>query len=287
MATSFHEHVRSLAMLHDLIEKDQIVGEKSAVEKLVNDIAEAAERIAADAERAVDEVNAEADAAAESLKAEARSAVSGIRKGAAQTAAELMQDVQKGADVKTAVLAADKILKQAEQATIELNIQAQHSLRALAKQAAEATAIIQKEVDSAFGELAEVKEQAVKQVVGAAKETALKFPADAAPDDPETRAARQAAARVIKMLAQASESVNRSANAAAGRLQRAAFEAINSVKIASAEAASSVHDAIGQANEKILTVTKTAVTTTVGDADKAAEFFDLESLRDKWNKRLY
>ena len=60
-----------------------------------------------------------------------------------------------------------------------------------------------------------------------------------------------------------------------------------SVKIASAEAASSVHDAISQANERILTVTKTAVTTTVGDADKAAEFFDLESLRDKWNKRLY
>jgi len=284
MATRFHEHVRSLALLHDLIERDQDGGERGAVEKLVKDIAEAAERIAADAERAVEQVNAEADAAAQNLKAEARAAVSDIRKDAAKAATDLMEGIREGADEKTAVLAADRILKQAEQTTLELNMLAQQSLRALAQQAAAATDIIQKEVDSAFGELATVKEHAVKQVVGAAKDTAMRFPADGEPDTPETRAARQAAARVIKMLAQASESVSRSANSAASRLQNAAYEAINSVKAASAEAANSVHDAINHANERVYTVTKAAITKTVGSEEKA-EFFDMESLRDKWSKR--
>jgi hypothetical protein len=279
MATRFHEHVRSLALLHDLIEHDQDVGERGAVEKLVKDIADAAERIAADGEHAIEQVNSEASAAASNLKAEARAAVSEIRRGAAQAAADLMQSVEEGADEKTAVLAADRILKQAEQTTVELNIQAQQSLRALTQQTTAATAIIEKEIDSAFSELAVVKEHAVKQVVGAAKQTAQQFPADAAPDTP--------AARVIKMLAQASESVHRSSNSAASRLRQAAFDAIASVKAASFEAASSVHDAIDRANEEVLSVTRTAITKTVGSEEKAAQFFDLESLRDKWSKRRY
>jgi hypothetical protein len=285
MATSFHEHVRSLALLHDLIERDQDVGEKGAIEKLVKDIAHAAERIAADGEHAIELVNAEANAAANNLKAEARVAVGEIRRGAAQAAAELLRNVEEGADEKTAVLAADRILKQAEQTTVELNMQAQKALKALAQHAIEATEIIQNEIDSAFKDLAVVKEVAVKQVVGAAKDTARQFPADAAPDDPQTRAARQAAANVIKMLAQASESVHRSANSAASRLQKAAFAAITSVKTASSEAASSVHDTIDQANRDVLAVTKEAIAKTIGSEEKAAQFFDLESLRDKWSKR--
>jgi hypothetical protein len=131
--------------------------------------------------------------------------------------------------------------------------------------------------------LAAVKEQAVKQVAGTAKGTAQQFLADTAPEDPESRAARHAAAQVIKMLAQASESVTRSVGEATARVQRAAEKAIANVKVASSQASSSVHDAIDTANQKVLDVAQSAITKQVGEKD--AEFFDVGSLRDKWNKR--
>ena len=123
----------------------------------------------------------------------------------------------------------------------------------------------------------------MKQVVGAAKDTAQKFPADAALDDPETQAARKAAARVIKMLAQASESVTRSVGEATDRVQRAAEKAIATVKVASSLASSSVHGAIETANRNILDVTQSTIIKQVGK--KEAEFYDVGSLRDKWGKR--
>jgi len=158
-------------------------------------------------------------------------------------------------------------------------------MKALSKEAQQATAKLQRAVEFAIEELAALKEQAVKEVVGAAKDTAANFPPTGGPDTPATQKARQAAARVIKMLAQASENITLSANNAAARLQQASEEAITSVREASIEAEISVHEAIGAANVKILNVTKTAVGKTVGDEN--VQIYNLESLRDKWNKRRF
>lgn len=283
MAKTYDDHIRSLALLHDDIEQDQEIGEKAAIEKVVKDVHAAARKIAADAERVVDQLNADAKQAADGLKAEAKQAVTGIRKGAAQAASDLISQVEEGADKKTAVLKASKILKDAEQTTVELNRQATVSLDALEKQTEAASAEVNAAVKSALVELLEIKEQAVKQLAGTAKGTAQQFLADTAPEDPETRAARQSAAQVIKMLAQASESVTRSVGDATARVQRAAEKALANVKVASSQASTSVHDAIDAANNKVLDVAETAITKQVGESE--AEFFDVGSLRDRWKKR--
>jgi hypothetical protein len=134
MAKTYDEHIRSLALLHDKIEQNQEVGEKEAIEKVVKDVQAAARKIAADAERVVDQLNTDAKEAAAGLKAEAKAAATDIRKGAARKASDLIRMVKEGADEKEALLNADKILKDAEQTTIELNRQAAASLTALAKQ---------------------------------------------------------------------------------------------------------------------------------------------------------
>ena len=99
----------------------------------------------------------------------------------------------------------------------------------------------------------------------------------------EDKEERLAAAEIIKMLAQASDEVHRAATEAAAKIQQASEEAIVTAKEAARDAAASVERAIGNANEKILEVTQTTITQTVGA--KEAEFYDLGSLRDKWKNR--
>jgi len=125
-------------------------------------------------------------------------------------------------------------------------------------------------------------------VVGAAKVTARNFPANVAPDDPETRQAREAAAEVIRMLAQASDKVSRQAGAASDKLKKAAADTVMSVKVASSQASATIFGAINMANDRLLDVTRTAVIATVGKNDAGAyeaEFIELESLRNKLRKR--
>ena len=151
----------------------------------------------AEIDRVIDDLHAESKATASKMKADAKSAVSSIRKGAAQAAAELIREVnKKGADEKTAVRKAGNILKEAEQTAEKLNRHAEKSLQALAKETDQAARNIHRALDTAASELATVKEEAIRQVVGAAKVTARNFPANVAPDDPETRQAREAAAEV-------------------------------------------------------------------------------------------
>ncbi len=73
------------------------------------------------------------------------------------------------------------------------------------------------------------------------------------------------------------------ADAAADKIQKVSDEAIATVKEAARVAAASVESAIGDANEKMLEVTQTTITQTVGA--KEAEFYDVGSLRDKMRNR--
>ena len=70
---------------------------------------------------------------------------------------------------------------------------------------------------------------------------------------------------------------------AAAKIQEVAEKAIVTAKEAARDAAASVESAIGDANEKMLEVTQTTITQTVGA--KEAEFYDLGSLRDKMRNR--
>ncbi len=93
----------------------------------------------------------------------------------------------------------------------------------------------------------------------------------------------QAAAEIIKMLAQASDEVHRFAAEAADKIQKVSDEAIATVKEAARVAAASVERAIGDANEKILEVTQTTITQTVGAEE--ATLYDVGSLRDRIKNR--
>jgi len=77
--------------------------------------------------------------------------------------------------------------------------------------------------------------------------------------------------------------VHRFAAEAADKIQKVFDEAIATVKEAARVAAASVESAIGDANEKILEVTQTSITQTVGAEE--AEFYDLGSIRDKQKNR--
>ena len=70
---------------------------------------------------------------------------------------------------------------------------------------------------------------------------------------------------------------------AAGKLQKAADEAVLSLQKTSAEASATISIAIGEANEKILKVTASAIKEMVGE--EKAEFFNLGPLKERWAKK--
>ena len=283
MKKKHEDTIKQLVWLHDQIEKNPKAGEKMAIQKVVKDVKVAAKNIAAGADRVISQFATESHKVVAELNAEAETAVNSIRKGASQAALDLIGDIQEGADKKMAALAAKDILQKAEQIADELNRQATDTLDTLVKQTDAATARVEATLQEVLTELVEVKGQAVKQVANATKSTAKWYPANAALDNPETLAARKAATEVIKMLAQASESITHSVTETTARVQQAATEASAAITKAATEANASVRGAIDEANEKILDVTGVAIKTTVGKEE--ATLFDLEPLKEKWGTR--
>ena len=283
MKKKHEDTVKQLIWLHDQIEKNPKAGEKMAVQKVGKDVQVAAKNIAADADRVIGQLATESDKVTAELNTVAEMAVDSIRKRAAQAALDLIDGIEKGADKKTAALAANEILQKAEQAADELNQQATETLDTLVKQSEAATAQVEATLQEAFTELFEVKEQAVKQIANATKSTAQRFPANGALDNPETLAARKAATEVIKMLAQASERITRSVTETTARMQQAATETTAAITEAAAEASASVRGAIDEANEKLLEATSDSIKTTVGEEELIA--FNLGPLKAKWGTR--
>ena len=131
-----------------------------------------------------------------------------------------------------------------------------------------------------------MEKEAVKKIAEAGKNAAAKFPMEPKAGDPDNEALKEerlAAAEIIKALAQAADNVHRASTQAAARIQKASEEAQLSMRMAAKKAATMINEAIDEANEKIIRTTEKAITDAVGEEE--AEFFDLESLKEKWVNR--
>jgi len=277
----YADHLRKLDQLHGLIERDPAAGGREAVDKIIDDVRAITDKISEDAEKIISGVNIEAEVTATKLKAEAKAATDSIRENAAKAASELIGNVKQGEDPKSAAVIAQKILQQAEKNTAELNRRADESVKAMIGQAEAAAFKFQRVAEAEARNMTQIREQATKKLADTTRVTAANFPESE--DGPEAKDGRQAAAEIIKMLAQASDEVHRAATEAAAKIQEVAEVAIVTAKEAARDAAASVESAIGEANEKILDVTRTTITQTVGAEE--AEFYDVGSLRDKWSNR--
>ena len=275
------EDLWNLDQVHGLIERDPAAGGREAVEKIVNNVRAITDKFSEDAEKIISGINVTAKVTATELKAEAKEAADTIRKNATKAAANLIRNVKGGEDSKKAAVSAKKILQQAEKNTAELNRQADKSVKGLIDQAEAAALKFQRDAEAEVRNMFQIRDQVTKKLSDKTKETAAKFlDSEIGTEDKEWS---QAAAEIIKMLAQASDDVHRFATEAATKIQKVSDEAIATVKEAARVAAASVERAIGDANKKMLEVTQTSITETVGD--KEAEFYDLGSLRDKMKNR--
>ena len=275
------EQLWNLDKVHDLIKRDPAAGGREAVEKIVNGVRAITGKISEDAEKIISGVNVMAKMTATELKAEAKEAADTIRKNAAKAAADLIRNVKEGEDPKKAAIIAKKILQQAVKNTAELNRQADESVKGLIDQAEAAALKFQRDVEAEVRNMSQIRDQVTKKLSDKTKETAVKFlDSEIGTEDKEWS---QAAAEIIKMLAQASDDVHRFATEAADKIQKVSDEAIATVKEAARVAAASVERAIGDANKKMLEVTQTTITQTVGAEE--AEFYELGSLRDKMRNR--
>ena len=77
------------------------------------------------------------------MQADSKEAVVRLKKDAARVAADIMRDAQTGGDEKSAAVAANKILQQAQKSTDEFNQRAESSARKIKEQAESASFNIQ------------------------------------------------------------------------------------------------------------------------------------------------
>ncbi|NQU59527.1 MAG: hypothetical protein HQ512_00185 [Rhodospirillales bacterium] len=279
-------HVRSLAQLHDHIEKNPSSGATEAAQTITAEIKAVAGKITDDAEKTINQLHADAQSAAVKLSQEADRTVERIKKDTATIAADILNESKNdGFTPREKALAATKILKIAEKTTEQLNLMSEKSVRKISEQAETAAFMVKRVADSANRDLAVVERDAIKRISDAGKDAASKFPGstdNGGLDEAALKEAQLAAADVIKNLAQAADAVNQASKKATSQLQEASEEAAISVKKAAARAAKLVHMSIDDANEKILEVTSEAIKTTVGE--EKAEFFDLDPLKKRWGK---
>ena len=279
--TEYTEQLWNLDEVHDLIERDPVAGGREAVNKIIHDVQVITDKISDDVEKGMARVYIEAEMTATKIKAEAKEAASTIREDAAKAAADLIANVKEGEDPKAAAAIAEKIIKQAEKNSADLNRQADETIKALTDQAEDAAFNFQRIAETQVRHVTQLQEQATKKLADTTKEMAAKYldPGDGMED----KEGRQAAAEIIKILARASDEVHNAATEISAKIQEATEQTLTTVRAAARDAAASIESAIGDANNKMLEVTQTTVTQTVGA--EAAEFYELGSLRDKIKNR--
>jgi hypothetical protein len=114
MTSDYLNHVRSLKELHEIIERDHTSGSLEAIERLAQDVQAVAGKIAGDAERMMARVYSEAEAESAKLTAKTATTVSKINNDATKAAADLIAHIQPGDNSKDAAMAANTLLKDAE-----------------------------------------------------------------------------------------------------------------------------------------------------------------------------